>query len=115
MGSRRPGRRHRRFQRAALAVVVLAILVLVFLPYVFFLLELVILPLVFACRIVLRKSWTVEARSGSERRRWRVVGWGRAGEVVEEIAFASSAAKGHSAPRKPAGLGRNRAAGSLAP
>jgi hypothetical protein len=73
-------------------------LVLVFLPYVFFLLELVVLPLVFAYRIVLRKPWTVEARSGSERRRWRVVGWGRAGEVVEEIALALERGDGVIAP-----------------
>jgi hypothetical protein len=73
---------------AALAVVVLAILVLVFLPYVFFLLELVVLPLVFAYRILLRKPWTVEARGDGERNRWRVVGWRRAGEVVDEIAGA---------------------------
>jgi hypothetical protein len=73
---------------AGLAIVVVTVLVLVFLPYVFFVFELLVLPLVFAYRVLLRKPWTVEARTGSERRRWRVVGWRRAGEVRDEIARA---------------------------
>ena len=99
------------FGAAALAAIVLAIVVLVFLPYVFFLLELVVLPLVIAYRVVLRKPWTVEARGGSEGRRWRVVGWGRAGEVVDEIAHALERGDDVVARRKPGGLGGGDPAG----
>jgi len=68
-----------------IAAIVLAVLVLVFLPYVFFALELLVVPLLFAYRVVLGKPWTVEARSGSERLRWHVRGWRRAGDVAEGI------------------------------
>jgi len=71
---------------AGIAVLVLTIVVLIFLPYVFFILELLVLPLLFGYRVIFDKPWTVEARSGSERQRWQVHGWRRAGEVVGEVA-----------------------------
>jgi hypothetical protein len=64
------------------------LLVLIFLPYVFFGLELLVLPLFLAYRIARGKPWTVEARSGSERRRWQVHGWRNAGEAAGLIAQA---------------------------
>ena len=73
---------------AGIAIVLVSILVLIFLPYVFLLLELLVLPLLFGYRILFGKPWTVEARSGSERLRWQVEGWRRAGEVGAEVVRA---------------------------
>jgi hypothetical protein len=66
-------------------VAIVAILVILLLPYVVLLLELLFLPFLFVYRVMLGKPWTVEARSGSERLRWNVVGWRRAGEAAAEI------------------------------
>lgn len=73
---------------AALAAAAIAIAVLVFLPYVFFVLELLVIPAVFAFKIAFDKPWTIEVSSGSERRRWQVNGWNRAGELAKQIADA---------------------------
>ncbi len=73
---------------AGLALLVVGLLVLVFLPYIFFGLELLVVPLLFAYRIAGNKPWTVEARSGSKRRRWQVHGWRNAGEAAELISLA---------------------------
>ena len=73
---------------AGIAVVALAIVVVIFLPYVFFILELLVLPLLFVYRVLFDKPWTVEARSGSQRQRWQVRGWRRAGEAAADLARA---------------------------
>jgi hypothetical protein len=73
---------------AGIAVVVVGIVVVIFLPYVFFVLELLVLPLLFAYRVIYDKPWTVEARSGSQRQRWQVRGWRRAGEAAADVARA---------------------------
>ena len=70
------------------AAVALAVVVLILLPYIFFLLELLIVPALVLYRVALRRPWTVEASSEGERRRWKVVGWRRSGEVVEATALA---------------------------
>jgi hypothetical protein len=77
----------------SVAAVVLAIFVAVFflLPYVFFVLELLAVPVLFLYRVALGRPWTVEARREDARRpqfRWKVVGWRRSGEVVDEVADA---------------------------
>jgi hypothetical protein len=73
---------------ALLLTLAIGILVLIFLPYIFFVLELLVVPAVFAYRIALGRSWTIEASSGRERRRWQVQGWRRSGDAAEEIASA---------------------------
>jgi hypothetical protein len=67
-------------------VVLIAALVLIFSPLVFFALELLVIPLVFAYRIVFRRPWTVEAAAKNERLRWQARGWRRSGAAVEAIA-----------------------------
>lgn len=82
---------------AGLAVIATAmILFLVIWPIVAIALELVILALIFAGslagRVVLRRPWTVVARSeGADPPReheWRVVGWRASGRLVDEAAGA---------------------------
>ena len=73
---------------AGIALLVVGIVVVIFLPYVFFVLELLVLPLLFGYRVIFDKPWTVEARSGSQRQRWQVRGWRRAGEAAADVARA---------------------------
>jgi hypothetical protein len=89
---------------AGFALVVVGLLILIFLPYVFFGLELLVLPLFIAYRIARGKPWTVEARSGSERRRWQVHGWRNAGDAAGLIAQALARGEppGSLLPRKVA-------------
>jgi hypothetical protein len=70
---------------AAVLTALIVVLVIVSLPYIFFVLEVLVIPAVFAYRIALHKAWAVEASSGSERMRWQVVGWTHAGDFGEEV------------------------------
>jgi hypothetical protein len=97
----------------ALAIIVgaaaLALVVAVLLPYVFFALELLVVPALFAYRILLRRPWTVEAITENDRRRWEVVGWRRSGEAVAEIARAIERGELSYRPRDAEPLGRGKA------
>ena len=66
----------------------IAVAVVFLLPYVFLVLELLVLPAVVLYRILFRKPWTIEARSDGERRTWKVVGWRDSRRAVGEIARA---------------------------
>ena len=68
-------------------VAAIAVLVVFFLPEILLLLELLVLPLVFAYKVVFRRPWVVEAKSdGAARARWRVPGWRRSGEFAADVA-----------------------------
>jgi hypothetical protein len=78
---------------AILAVVAFVLLFVLFVwPVLVALVEVVLLAVLVLlggmARIVLRRPWVVEATpaTGSGRFRWKVVGWRRSGEVVEELA-----------------------------
>ena len=71
------------------AIVAIGLFVFFLLPYTLFVLELLVVPLLFAYRIAFGKPWTVEAISRGRPRkvmRWKVVGWRESGEAVEEVA-----------------------------
>ncbi|HEX2040128.1 MAG TPA: hypothetical protein VHF47_10400 [Acidimicrobiales bacterium] len=78
---------------AIVAGVVLAVLFVIFVvPVLITLFEVALVLLLAAAgamaRIVLRRPWVVEATpaTGSGCFRWKVVGWRRSGEVVDEVA-----------------------------
>ena len=78
---------------ALLAVVMLAIAFLVVWPLVAIALEIVLIALgalvATVGRVLLRKPWTVRAVAENGReRKWKVVGWGPSGRLVDEIAAA---------------------------
>jgi len=76
---------------AVVFVVVLALIVIFVLPYVFFVFELALVPLVVLYKIVFRRPFTIEAtmqRNRHTKRRWKVIGWRASGEAVEEVARA---------------------------
>ena len=74
---------------AILLVVAIGFVIALALPFVFFALELLVLPLVLLYKIVFRRPFTVEARTSRGRRmRWHVVGWRRSGEFAGEVAAA---------------------------
>jgi hypothetical protein len=70
----------------AVAVVVILILGVLFLPYVVLVLELVVLPLVILFRIVFKRPFTVEAATQGKRRSEQVRGWRESGRAVERMA-----------------------------
>lgn len=75
-----------------IGAVVLLLVVLGILPLLLLILEAILLAglLVFAVvwRVVLRRPWVVEARSGEHVLTWRVPGWRRSGRVIEQAAMA---------------------------
>jgi hypothetical protein len=78
-----------------IAVVVILVLT-VALPVVIFAVELVILAVLAAAglvgRVILRRPWTIIARSDrGEVRQWRVKGWGDARAAVDDVARALGA------------------------
>lgn len=76
-----------------LAVVVFAVLFLVVWPLVAIAIEIVLIALGILVattgRVLLRMPWTVRAVAGNGReRKWKTVGWGPSGRLVEQIASA---------------------------
>lgn len=74
--------------------IVIAVLLMIFFvwPLLIALVEIVLLVLLVLlgvlARVVLRRPWIVEATpaTGQGRFRWKVVGWRRSGEVVDQVA-----------------------------
>ena len=74
-----------------LVVVGVILLLTIALPIVIFAVEVVILAVLAAAglvgRVILRRPWTVVARSDrGEVRQWRVKGWGEARAAVDDVA-----------------------------
>jgi hypothetical protein len=74
-------------------------------PLLLALLDLLVLLLLLvlgvAARVLLRRPWTVEARTGDEVRTWKVVGWQASGALVDDVAERLQA--GVSLPGSPEG------------
>lgn len=76
--------------------IAVALAVIAFLPFVVFVLELlIVVPLVVAYRVLLGKPWTLEAVTSGERKLWHVPGWRASRRAVPRIAAAL--ARGESA------------------
>ncbi|MGH2729168.1 MAG: hypothetical protein ACRDJI_01005 [Actinomycetota bacterium] len=78
---------------AGIAILIVVAVVAVFaIPLLLFIVEIALAILLvgvaLAGRVLLRRPWTVEATSSEpeEVLRWKVVGWRRSGQIVEEIA-----------------------------
>lgn len=78
---------------AVVGIVIFVVLFFVFVwPLLFVIVEVLALAVLVLlgglARIVLRRPWIVEATpaTGTGRFRWKVVGWRRSGEVVDEVA-----------------------------
>ena len=91
----------------AIAVAIAVVLFVLFVvPVLIALVELTILALLVllgvAVRIVLRRPWIIDARPGGSvglPLSWKVVGWRRSGEVIQEVAAQLSAGPNVIAPR----------------
>ena len=75
---------------AGLAVTIaVAVLFLAVWPLVAIAIEILILLILFVAgvvgRVLFRRPWTVEARAGNRRVRWKVPGWRASGELVERV------------------------------
>jgi hypothetical protein len=75
------------------AVVLIVVLTILLLPFLVLLLELAIVAVLLVGglggRLVLRKPWTIRARSGDGRElTWRASGWRRSGRVRDDAAAA---------------------------
>ena len=93
---------------AIAGVVAIGLFVFFVLPYFLFVLELLVLPILFAYRILFRKPWTVEAVSRTPPRellRWQVVGLRESGEAVGEV--ADSLERGETNPVPSSALSRS--------
>ncbi len=93
---------------AIAGVVAIGLFVFFVLPYFLFVLELLVLPILFAYRILFRKPWTVEAVSRTPPRellRWQVVGLRESGEAVGEVAY--SLERGETSPVPSSALSRS--------
>jgi hypothetical protein len=87
---------------ATAGVVAIGLFVFFVLPYFLFVLELLVVPLLFAYRILFRKPWTVEAVSRTPPRellRRQVVGWRESGDAVDEVAEALERGSTHAPQR----------------
>ena len=74
------------------AIAAVILLLLVIWPIVAIALELVLVALILigvvVGRVILRRPWTVVARSDREQRTWSVVGWRRSGRMIDAVAGA---------------------------
>ena len=87
-----------------LVVVGVILLLTVALPVVIFAVEVVILAVLAIAgllgRVILRRPWTIVARSDrGEVRQWRVTGWGTAQAAVDDISRAIGAGVEPTIPR----------------
>lgn len=74
------------------ALAAVALLFLVIWPIVAIALELVLVAIILVGavggRVILRRPWTVVARSETAERAWNVVGWRRSGRLIDDVADA---------------------------
>ncbi len=75
-----------------IAVVLLTLVVILLLPFLVLIVELALLLVLgvvtFFSRVVLRRPWTVQARTEGTLREWKVPGFRNAGDKVQEVAAA---------------------------
>jgi hypothetical protein len=91
---------------AILAIVAIVLFVVFVVPVLIALIEVVLLLLLVlagvAARVVLRRPWIVDARVRGDvgvPLSWKVVGWRRSGEVIQEVATQLAAGPNVIAPR----------------